>query len=847
MSEDLQHYGVKRRSGRYPWGSGKDPQRSQDILSKVDELKGKGFSETEIAKQLGMNTSQLRSEITIGNNIRKQVLMEGVQSRVERGDSNTKIAKDLGISEATVRNYKTQKDQVFEKQLDNISLSLRENIEDVGYLDVGVGVERQMGISKDKLKAAIQQLESEGYVVHEIYVKRLTDPSKYTTVKVLTKEKDLEVVKQNSDKIRPPDAWTDDGGLTVQGLQPIKSVDWKQIEIRYGEEGGADKDGVIELRRGAKDLDLGSKNYAQVRIAVNDSHYLKGMAMYSDDMPKGKDIVFNTNKPKGTDKEKVLKELKDNPDNRFGATIKAGGQRGALNIVNEEGDWNKWSSTLSAQFLSKQPQKLVKDRLDKTYESLIKEYGELSVLTNPLVKKHLLQKFNDGLETKQRHLKAEGLPKTKSHVILPFPGMKPNEVYAPNYKDGDSVVLVRYPHGGIFELPELKVNNKGPAKNIIKNAIDAIGIHPSVAQKLSGADFDGDTVYVIPNNKRQIKTSRSLKELKNFDPISYQVANKTITPDRKQKEMGVVSNLITDMTIKGATQGELARAVKHSMVVIDSEKHRLDYKQSAIDNGINALKTKYQTHVSPVTGKQSKGASTLISKSKQKMTEKDPETGKTVTMKRKGKPVYLVNHLSDANKLSSGSAVENLYASYINKVKKLDTKSKKTILGIKPVVRNKEAAKLYSAEVKSLDKKLNKALLNAPRERQAQLQASKNFYAKRTEDMTKDDLKKLKNQVLSAARIKVKAERSTITFTDKEWKAVQAGAISNDKLGKILNNADLKQVKQLATPKPRTKMPTARLTRARGMLNKGYTYAEVAQQLGLSVSALRYNLEEANI
>ena len=48
--------------------------------------------------------------------------------------------------------------------------------------------------------------------------------------------------------------------------------------------------------------------------------------------------------------------------------------------------------------------------------------------------------------------------------------------------------------------------------------------------------------------------------------------------------MGDVSNLITDMTIKGANNDELARAVRHSMVVIDSEKHNLDVKASARDN-----------------------------------------------------------------------------------------------------------------------------------------------------------------------------------------------------------------------------------------------------------------------
>ena len=101
--------------------------------------------------------------------------------------------------------------------------------------------------------------------------------------------------------------------------------------------------------------------------------------------------------------------------------------------------------------------------------------------------------------------------------------------------------------------------------------------------------------------------------------------------------MGKVSNLITDMTIMGAPNDEIARAVKHSMVVIDAEKHKLDYKASAINNGIPALYKKYQ-------GNAGGSAATLISRatSDKKVPVRearkpqdggpiDPKTGKLVT------------------------------------------------------------------------------------------------------------------------------------------------------------------------------------------------------------------------
>ena len=45
----LEHYGTKRHSGRYPWGSGDNPyQHSGDFLSRIETLKKKGLSEKDI-------------------------------------------------------------------------------------------------------------------------------------------------------------------------------------------------------------------------------------------------------------------------------------------------------------------------------------------------------------------------------------------------------------------------------------------------------------------------------------------------------------------------------------------------------------------------------------------------------------------------------------------------------------------------------------------------------------------------------------------------------------------------------------------------------------------------------
>lgn len=937
----LLHYGKKRRSGRYPWGSGDDPHQAEGFhkfLSDVDSLRSKNLPDTEIAKKLGMNTTELRNKITWANAERDSHNTEQTRILKEAGMSNVAIGNKLGVSEATVRNYikKLNNDgpeKIKKIKLDNITKAIEDGVKNTGYLDVGVGVERQLGVARNRFTTVVNKLVKEdGYHVHEIYVPRLNDPTgtKYTTVKVLTKDPDKKNTKLNSDKIRPLDSWSDDGGLTLAKTYPPHILPLNRIKVRYAEDGGADKDGLIELRPGVKDLDLGRSKYAQVRIAAEGNLYLKGMAAYSDEkhFPKGVDIIFNTNKEKDVPVEKVLKGMKktpeetDDPSTMFGSSIYK--QKGALNIVNEQGEWDKWASTLSSQFLSKQSTKLIKERLDDTEAGMKNEFDEINSMTNPIVKKYLMDSYIEGLDAKAKHLKAKGLPNTKSHVLLPFPSMNPHEIYAPNFNNGDRVVLVRHPHGGIFEIPDLVVNNKNPeAQKMIGNqAPDAVGIHPSVAQKLSGADFDGDTALVIPNKGgNTIKTSRSLPELKNFDPHMYKVdpdspvnihvvdketgklinTGKTITPDHKQTQMGIVSNLITDMTIKGASDSELARAVKHSMVVIDSEKHNLDWKQSAIDNSISALKKRYQSHINPDTGKPTRSASTLISRSKNKVDISDDtkikksieqsitktgylditngaekslnvrrDTFNNTIKKMTKNGDYYVHELGDKtiltkdpdvvsvkknsnkassidkwefdpDRYSSGTAQEQLYSQYIKSVQAIKDRAMKTSLSIEPPKYSREAAKIYSTEIKSMNEKLNEALLNAPRERQAQILTNKLFYANFNKDMSKDQVKKLKARSLAKARDTVGAKRSQIKLTEREWEAIQAGAVSNTKLLEILKNADMDIVRKLAAPRE-VKLDTAKRTRANVYLNKGYTIAEVANMLGVSTNTLREEL-----
>lgn len=939
----LKHYGVKRKSGRYPWDPSLHLPKNYKFIEDRDEMKKRGLSDNEIAKQMGLSTTVYRSKVTIAKEELKQYNMQRISKLQSEGMIIDDIAKTIGTTGQTVRNYldeiknPNKSARAQRVQTEAVAQTLEDAVKRSKYIDVGKGVEIQMGISKEKLKSGLNALvESGEYEVHNLRIAQVTDKNNSTPVKVLTKKGvERSEIYKNMDKVRPVEEFAINGDARMfQQMERPKSIGWDRVHIRYaipeGQKGhgtnddGAMMDGAMFLRPGVKDLNLGKASYAQVRIAVGDTHYLKGMALYGTEemfkgIPKGTDIIFNTNKTANKTPQEVLKELKKNPEggapidgpNPFGATVKrqntlvdAKGnpvykpgvkdrfgnkvpQIGSVNIVNEEGDWGSWSKALSAQFLSKQPTTVVHERLKATMKQVQDEYESIQKVTNPVIKKQLMESLVSDLESKQVHMKAAAPKGFQGHVILPVPDMKENEVYAPNYKNGEKVVLIRYPHGGRFEIPELTVNNNSVARKMIsKDSPDAIGIHPKVASKMSGADFDGDTAYVIPNNKGKFKSRDSLKELKNFDPNMYADKPGTFTPITKRYQqtlMGVVSNLITDMTLQGAPSNEIARAVKHSMVVIDAEKHKLNYKRSAEENGIDALMKRYMTHVDKVKygdlerynpktrrvdkvidpdklkkdltpGKEYTSASTIISRHKQSVITDgyqvevpDPKSksGGTKMVWRNKKETYLVNMVKDANIFLGPNATktEHHYADYINELKAFKNKVDSEMSGIKMPARDPKAAKIYAEEVLSMKDKVNQVKINRIKERQAQRMAevsSKAEIARRSEDevLKKDEISRIKQQALNKARSMVGAERTPVTITDDEWDAVQSNAVSGTLLKELVSFMDDSQLKSLATPRANKQMTEARKSKAKALLANGYTIAQVAEALGVSSSTI---------
>lgn len=966
MHRGTPHEGSIPHSGRHPWGSGEDPFQSIDISKPGDvyaayrKAHKVGLSDSEIAEALDISLLELRAKRSAGKEEMVQRRNLDIRRRHAHGESNTYIAEQLGITEGTVRNVVNDiNTERIGKNRETANV-LKENVERTGYLDVSSGTELELnGVSKERLKTAVQMLKDEGYTVENIYVKQATNPENSTTVKVLAKPGTTKSdIYNNLDQISIINETTFDDGKTFETLKEPESLDSKRIQIRYGDEGGKSKDGVIELRRGVDDISLGKANYAQVRIKVDDKLYLKGMAMYADDLPDGVDVRFNTNKPSGTPMEKVLKELKKdengnvytNADEAFGALIKAGGQtyyddpngkyinpetgnKANISVVNklrEEGDWDKYSKNLASQFLSKQPQQLIKQQLDISLKEKELEYREIEAIELPELKKKLLESFADDCDASAVHLKAAALPRQASKVILPMDFLKDNEVYAPAYQNGEQLALVRYPHAGTFEIPVVTVNNNNKrAMDILpKTSLDAIGINSKVAEQLSGADFDGDTVIAIPTNngKTKIRTHSPLKALQDFKPDElypgypgmHIMDNGSTSGPEKAVEMGKISNLITDMTLQGAPEEDVVRAVKHSMVVIDAPKHGYDWKASERDNGIPALKKKYQ-------GSEKAGASTLISKAKGiaydderkrgkywnpntgdwyegdpskeekkalglRYLEIDPEsgeklyrhTGRTFKKAQKekhddgtwsfildeetGKRVYgekeykaqtkltKMGKAKDAYELSSGHPIENMYADYANSLKKMANDARKEFLNVETTKVNPEAKIKYATEVASLTASLQKAQMNAPRERKAQLEAASKVSKlkqshREINEYDKDSMDKLSKRAqryLSDARSKYGANKKAvyIDISDKEWEAIKAGAVSSSTITGIINNTDNDKLRKRATSSNNKELNTTRKSYIRQLSNRGYSLAEIADKIGMSPSTVSQVLNE---
>ena len=445
----LKHSGVAhdenppgRGSGRYSWGSGDNPyQHQKGFLPTVARMRESGLKDAEIAKALlgeKAKVADLKATEAIEKKKSRQWDMtKAAQLLEECGGNVSEVARRMGKNESSIRSLLDPVIAENTSRYENTAKAIKSRIDEKGIVDVGAYTENALGVTKHTKDVAISMLEKEGYVKGYVQIPQLTTKNK-TTVMVLAKPGTTQSeIQKKKFEIETMVDYTPDGGKTWKKPEYPQSLDSNRVYIRYAEDGGVDKDGVVELRRNVKDLSLGNSQYAQVRIMVDDDMYMKGMAMYADDVPEGYDVIYNTNKKRGTPKEKVFKPVKRieetgeiDKENPFGATIKserydeeklirAGGQShyiddngverlSPINKIQDEGDWDSWSRNLASQFLSKQPINLINKQLDLSIQGKKNDYQEITDLTNPVLKKKLLEDFATECDANAASLSATG-------------------------------------------------------------------------------------------------------------------------------------------------------------------------------------------------------------------------------------------------------------------------------------------------------------------------------------------------------------------------------------------------------------------------------------------------------
>ena len=154
------HDGLTPHSGRYPWGSGENAyQHSVSFMGNYKKLRDSGMTDKEIADYFGMSTTELRSRKSISSGQIKAANRAKAIDLHERGWSNMAISEKLGVSDKTIGNYLREADQAKQDKNQVVMDILKEQVDKKEFLDVGAGVEFQLGVSETRMKNALKELE----------------------------------------------------------------------------------------------------------------------------------------------------------------------------------------------------------------------------------------------------------------------------------------------------------------------------------------------------------------------------------------------------------------------------------------------------------------------------------------------------------------------------------------------------------------------------------------------------------------------------------------------------------------------------------------------------------------
>lgn len=187
VEEMLMHYGMPRRSGRYPWGSGDNPyQHSGDFLSRVEEMKKSGFTFTDkdgktytgevaIAKSMGLSTTQFRTQMSLAKDERRSADVSTAKALREKGYSLNEIAEKMGFAnDSSVRSLLNESSEARMNQAKTTAEFLKKQIAEKGMIEKEI-LEKQ----KELIEAKTQNLQS-AKRVEELYTNALNAMRHYS-------------------------------------------------------------------------------------------------------------------------------------------------------------------------------------------------------------------------------------------------------------------------------------------------------------------------------------------------------------------------------------------------------------------------------------------------------------------------------------------------------------------------------------------------------------------------------------------------------------------------------------------------------------------------------------------
>ena len=186
----IAHIGVKRRSGRYPWGSGERPyQRSEDFLARVEQLKAEGMTEKDLMEYFKITSTDLRRQIRVAKHERRDLEVARAKSLREDGLSLAEIAQKMGYAnDSSIRSLLNESTAINKNRAYVTADILEKELQTKNMLDVGAGVEQELGVTKGVLDEALFIMNTRGYDIYPVGMSQVTNNKQQTIMTVLAKE-----------------------------------------------------------------------------------------------------------------------------------------------------------------------------------------------------------------------------------------------------------------------------------------------------------------------------------------------------------------------------------------------------------------------------------------------------------------------------------------------------------------------------------------------------------------------------------------------------------------------------------------------------------------------------------